>query len=113
MNNHINKIKISAYRLLYASSLKINSTSEFYFRLYSTSERKQFAKIVWILGRKLPPWPDVVSFAFQRKQSRLSVKMVNMSSDLRMQNTIIDCYDMRKNKRFVIIDSLFNERIDY
>ena len=41
------------------------------------------------------------------------MKMVNMSSDLRMQNTIIDCYDMRKNERFVIIDSLFNERIDY
>ena len=41
------------------------------------------------------------------------MKMVNMSSDLRMQNTITDCYDMRKNERFVIIDSLFNERIDY
>ena len=41
------------------------------------------------------------------------MKIVNMSSDLRMQNTIIDCYDMRKNERFVIIDSLFNERIDY
>ena len=41
------------------------------------------------------------------------MKMVNMSSDLRMQNMIIDCYDMRKNERFIIIDSLFNERIDY
>ena len=41
------------------------------------------------------------------------MKMVNMSSDLRMQNTIIDCYDMRKNEKFVIIASLFNERIDY
>ena len=41
------------------------------------------------------------------------MKMVNMSSDLRMQNTIIDCYDMRKNERFFIIDSLFNERIDH
>ena len=41
------------------------------------------------------------------------MKMVNMSSNLRMQNTIIDCYDMRKNEMFVIIDSLFNERIDY
>ena len=113
MNKHINKIKIPAYRLLYASSLKITSTSEFYFRLYSTSERKYFAKIIWILRRKLPPWPDVVSFAFQRKQSRLPVKMTNMSSDLKMQNTIIDCYDMRKNEMFIIIDSLFNERIDY
>ena len=41
------------------------------------------------------------------------MKMVDMSSNLRMQNTIIDCYDMRKNEMFVIIDSLFNERIDY
>ena len=41
------------------------------------------------------------------------MKMVDMSFDLRMQNRIIDCYDMRKNKMFVIIDCLFNERIDY
>ena len=39
--------------------------------------------------------------------------LVNMSSDLRMQNTSIDCYNMRKNEMFVIIDSLFNEGIDY
>ena len=30
-----------------------------------------------------------------------------------MQNTIIDCYDTRKNEMFVIIDSLFNKRIGY
>ena len=36
-----------------------------------------------------------------------------MSSDLIMQNTIIDCYNKRKNETFIIIDPLFNERIDY
>ena len=41
------------------------------------------------------------------------MKMVNMSSNLRMQNMIIDCYDFRKNEMFVIIDSLLNERIEY
>ena len=41
------------------------------------------------------------------------MKMVDVSSDFRMQNTVIDCYDMRKNEMFVIIYSLFNERIDY
>ena len=41
------------------------------------------------------------------------MKMVDMSSDVRMQNTIIDCYDMWKNEMFVITDSLFNDRIDY
>ena len=40
------------------------------------------------------------------------MKMVDMSSDLRMQNTIIDCYDTRKNEMFVTSDSLFNERTD-
>ena len=69
--------------------------------------------IIRILGRKLPLWPDVVSFAFQHKKSRLSVKMVDMSSNIRMQNMIIDCYDTRKNEMFVIIDSLFNKRIYY
>ena len=43
-------------------------------------------------------------------KSRLLVKMVDMSSYLRIQNNIIDT---RKNEMFVIIDSLFNERIDY
>ena len=70
-------------------------------------------KTIWILGRKLPPWPDVIYFAFQRKQLELLVKMVNVSSNLRMQNTIIDCYDFQKNEMFVISDSLFNERMDY
>ena len=41
------------------------------------------------------------------------MKMVDMSSDLITQNTIIDCYNTRKNEMFVITDSLFNERIDY
>ena len=41
------------------------------------------------------------------------MKTVGMSSNLRIQNTIIDCYGMRKNEMFVKVDSLFNERIDY
>ena len=41
------------------------------------------------------------------------MKMVDMSSKLRMQTTIIDCYDMWKTEMSVIIDSLFNERINY
>ena len=41
------------------------------------------------------------------------MKMVDVSSYLRMQNTIIDCYAMQKNEMFVMMDSLFNERIDY
>ena len=36
-----------------------------------------------------------------------------MSSNLIMQNTIIYFYITRKNETFVIIDPLFNERIDY
>ena len=36
-----------------------------------------------------------------------------MSSDLIMQNTIIDCYNTQKNEIFIMTDSLFNERIDY
>ena len=39
--------------------------------------------------------------------------MVDMSYNLRMQNTIIDCYGTRKNEMFVTIGSLFNKRIDY
>ena len=30
------------------------------------------------------------------------MKMVDMSSNLRIQNTIIDCHDTRKNEMFVI-----------
>ena len=41
------------------------------------------------------------------------MKMVDMSSNLMMQDIIIDCYNTRKNETFVIIDPLFNERIDY
>ena len=41
------------------------------------------------------------------------MKMVDKSSALRIKNTIIDCYDTWKNEMFIIIDSLFNERIDY
>ena len=36
-----------------------------------------------------------------------------MSSNLKMQSTIIDCHDARKNEMFVIIDSLLGERMDY
>ena len=41
------------------------------------------------------------------------MKTVNMSSNLIMQNTIIDFYNTRKNETFVIIDPLLNERIGY
>ena len=41
------------------------------------------------------------------------MKMADMPSNLIMQNTIIDCYNTRKNDIFIVIDSLFNERIDY
>ena len=37
--------------------------------------------------------------------------MEDMSSDLKMLNTIIDCHEMRKNEMFVIIDSLFSESV--
>ena len=41
------------------------------------------------------------------------MKMVVVSSDFRMQSTIIDCYNTQKNDMFVITDSLLNERIGY
>ena len=41
------------------------------------------------------------------------MKMAEISSDLRMQNTVNDCYEMQKNEVLFIIASLFNERIDY
>ena len=41
----------------------------------------------------MTPWPDVVSFAFRGKYSTLSAKMEDISSDLKMQNTIIDCHE--------------------
>ena len=37
---------------------------------------------------------------------------MKMFSNLKMQNMTIDCQDTWKNEMFIIIDSLFNERID-
>ena len=39
--------------------------------------------------------------------------MEDVSPDLKLQNTIIDCDELQKNGMFVIIDSLFSERMDY
>ena len=61
----------------------------------------------------VPACTDIVSLAFQIKLSMLSFKMVDMISDLKIQNTIIDCHNMGKNEVFVTNDSLFNEKMHY
>ena len=39
------------------------------------------------------------------------MKILDMSSDLKIQNTITDCHNTRKNEVLVTIDPLSNERM--
>ena len=52
-------------------------------------------------------------FGFPMKIIQVISENGDMFSDPKMQSKIYDCHDTRKNKMFLITDSLFSGRMGY